>query len=160
RPGQPATRGTRLPPSLAAPPPPPVVRPGAPRQLVPFTLQWNPSRAHTIAVARFVHCALAADLPSGWHTQPDHLHHAEPNQDPDGPHPGPATRLGRDLGELSSYTPSSCVASAISASRARASGRVSDAIAALTAPAGTSSSMIVMTWRSLATFRATRTVAG
>src|SRR5262249_33788699 len=53
-------------------------------------------------------------------------HHAEPNQDPDGPHPGPATRLGRDLGQLSSYTPSSCVVSTISASRARASGRVSD----------------------------------
>ena len=147
-------------PSLAAAHTHTVVRPVAPRQLVPFTLQWNSSRAYTIAVARFVHCALAADLPSGWHTQPDHLHHAEPNQDPDGPHPGPATRLGRDLGELSSYTPSSCVVSTISASRARASGRVSDAIAALTSPAGTSSSMIVMTWRSLATFRATRTVAG
>jgi DNA-binding transcriptional LysR family regulator len=52
-----------------------VIRPVAPRQLVPFTLQWNPSRAHTMAVARFVHCALAADLPPGWHTQPDHLHH-------------------------------------------------------------------------------------
>jgi len=62
-----------------------VIRPVAPRQLVPFTLQWNPSRAHTMAVARFVHCALAADLPPGWHTQPDHLHHTEPNEDPDGP---------------------------------------------------------------------------
>jgi DNA-binding transcriptional LysR family regulator len=50
-----------------------VVRPVAPRQLVPFTLQWNPSRAHTTAVARFVHAALTAELPPGWHTQPDHL---------------------------------------------------------------------------------------
>jgi DNA-binding transcriptional LysR family regulator len=70
----------------------------AARQLVPFTLQWNPSRAHTMAVARFVHCALAADLPPGWHTQPDHLHHTEPNEDPDDPHPEPATRLGCDPG--------------------------------------------------------------
>jgi DNA-binding transcriptional LysR family regulator len=52
-----------------------VIRPVATRQLVPFTLQWNPSRAHTKAVARFVHCALAADLPPGWYTQPDHLHY-------------------------------------------------------------------------------------
>jgi hypothetical protein len=42
---------------------------------VPFTLQWNPNRAHTMAVARFVHAALTAELPPGWHTQPDHLHH-------------------------------------------------------------------------------------
>ena len=74
-------------PSLAAAHTQTVIRPVAPRQLVPFTLQWNPSRVHTIAVARFVHCALAADLPPGWHTQPDHLHHTEPNQDPDDPHP-------------------------------------------------------------------------
>jgi hypothetical protein len=40
-----------------------------------------------MAVARFVHCALAADLPPGWHTQPDHLHHTEPNQDLDDPNP-------------------------------------------------------------------------
>ena len=39
------------------------------------TLQWNPNRAHTMAVARFVHAALTAELPPGWHTQPDHLHH-------------------------------------------------------------------------------------
>ena len=64
-----------------------VICPVAPRQLVPFTLQWNPSRVHTTAVARFVHCALAADLPPGWHTQPDHLHHTEPNEDPDDPTP-------------------------------------------------------------------------
>jgi DNA-binding transcriptional LysR family regulator len=82
-------------PSLAAAHTQTVLRPVAPRQLVPFTLQWNPSRALTTAVARFVHCALAADLPPGWHTQPDHLHHTEPNEDPDDPHPEPATRLGR-----------------------------------------------------------------
>jgi DNA-binding transcriptional LysR family regulator len=74
-------------PSLAAAHTQTVFRPVAPRQLVPFTLQWNPSRVHTIAVTRFVHCALAADLPPGWHTQPDHLHHTEPDQDPDGPPP-------------------------------------------------------------------------
>jgi len=46
-------------------------------QLVPFTLQWNPSRAHTTAVARFVHAALTAELPAGWRTLPDHLHYRE-----------------------------------------------------------------------------------
>ena len=72
-------------PSLAAAHTQTVIRPVAPRQLVPFTLQWNPSRAPTTAVARFVHCALAADLPPGWHTQPDHLHHTDPAD----PHPSP-----------------------------------------------------------------------
>jgi len=62
-------------PSLAAAHTQTVIRPVVPRQLVPFTLQWNPSLAHTMAVARFVHCALSADLPPGWHTQPDHLRH-------------------------------------------------------------------------------------
>ncbi len=74
-------------PSLAAKHTLTVIRPVAPRQLVPFTLQWNPSQAHTMSVARFVHCALAADLPPGWHTQPDHLHHTELDQDPNDPHP-------------------------------------------------------------------------
>jgi DNA-binding transcriptional LysR family regulator len=46
-------------------------------QLVPFTLQWNPSRMDTTAVARFVHAALTTELPPGWHTQPDHLRHHE-----------------------------------------------------------------------------------
>jgi DNA-binding transcriptional LysR family regulator len=64
-------------PSLAAAHTQTVIRPVAPRQLVPFTLQWNPSRAHTRAVSRFVHCALAADLPPGWYTQPGHRHHTE-----------------------------------------------------------------------------------
>lgn len=52
-----------------------VVLPVEPAQLVPFTLQWNPSRAQTMAVARFVHAALTAELPDGWCTLPDHLHH-------------------------------------------------------------------------------------
>ena len=62
-------------PSLAATHTQTVIRPVASEQLVPFTLQWNPSRAHTTAVARFVHAALTAELPAGWHTQPDHLRH-------------------------------------------------------------------------------------
>jgi DNA-binding transcriptional LysR family regulator len=72
-------------PSLAAAHTQTAIRPVAPRQLVPFTLQWNPSRAHTAAVARFVRCALAGDLPPGWHTQPDHLHHTSPDEDPRDP---------------------------------------------------------------------------
>jgi hypothetical protein len=54
-----------------------VILPVDPPQLVPFTLQWNPDRAHTMAVARFVHAALTAQLPDGWRTLPDHLHHRE-----------------------------------------------------------------------------------
>ena len=53
-----------------------VIRPADPPQLVPFVLQWNPDRAHTMAVARFVHTALTSDLPPGWHTLPGHLRHA------------------------------------------------------------------------------------
>lgn len=52
-----------------------VIRPVEPALLVPFTLQWNPGRAHTTAVARFVHAALTAELPPGWFTQPAHLRH-------------------------------------------------------------------------------------
>jgi hypothetical protein len=51
--------------------------------------QWNPSRAHPMAVARFVHWALAADLPPGWYIQPDQLRHTEPDQNSAGPHPSP-----------------------------------------------------------------------
>jgi len=69
-------------PSLAAAHTQTVIRPVAPRQLVPFTLQWSPSRTHTMAVARFVHRALAADPPPGWDTQADHLHHTEPVENP------------------------------------------------------------------------------
>jgi hypothetical protein len=64
-------------PSLAAAHTTTVIRPVQPAQFVPFTLQWNPSRAHTTAVARFVHAALTAELPPNWHTQPDHLRHRE-----------------------------------------------------------------------------------
>jgi DNA-binding transcriptional LysR family regulator len=55
-----------------------VIRPVKPRHLVPFTLQWSPGQAFTAAVARFVHTALTADPPPGWHTQPSHLHHHQP----------------------------------------------------------------------------------
>jgi DNA-binding transcriptional LysR family regulator len=54
-----------------------VVLPVGPTQLVPFTLQWNPSQAQTMAVARFVHATLTAELPDGWRTLPDHLHYRE-----------------------------------------------------------------------------------
>lgn len=64
-------------PSLAAAHSRTAVLPVASGQLVPFTLQWNPSRAHTTAVARFVHVALMAELPGGWQTLPDHLRHHE-----------------------------------------------------------------------------------
>jgi DNA-binding transcriptional LysR family regulator len=57
-----------------------VIRPVTPRQLVPFVLQWNPDRASSAAVARFVQLALTAGLPQGWHTQPGHLRH---RSDPD-----------------------------------------------------------------------------
>jgi DNA-binding transcriptional LysR family regulator len=69
-------------PSLASSHTQTAIRPVAPRQLVPFTLQWNPSRAHTMAVARFVHFALSVDLPPGWLTQPDHLGHTERAEGP------------------------------------------------------------------------------
>jgi len=52
-----------------------VIRPVEPTMLVPFTLQWNPDRAQTAAVARFVHFALSVAPPSGWQMQPGHLHH-------------------------------------------------------------------------------------
>jgi DNA-binding transcriptional LysR family regulator len=72
--------------SLAAAHTTTVIRPAEPAQLVPFTLQWNPGRAHTTAVARFVHAALTMELPPGWHTQPAHLRHLD---HPTGPHPCP-----------------------------------------------------------------------
>jgi DNA-binding transcriptional LysR family regulator len=55
-----------------------VILPVEPEQVVPFTLQWNPSRTHTMAAARFVQAALTAEVPAGWHTLPDHLHHHHP----------------------------------------------------------------------------------
>ena len=46
-----------------------------PLTLMPHKLQWNPDRAQTAAVARFVHLALTVKVPAGWHTQPGHLRH-------------------------------------------------------------------------------------
>lgn len=51
------------------------MRPVVPTQLVPYVLQWNPDRASTAAVSRFVRLALTADVPTGWVTQPDHSRH-------------------------------------------------------------------------------------
>jgi DNA-binding transcriptional LysR family regulator len=62
--------------SLAASHAKTVVRPVKPRQLVPFALRWNPDRAQTPAVARFVTTALSVEPPPGWHTQPGHLNHS------------------------------------------------------------------------------------
>jgi hypothetical protein len=55
-----------------------VIKPLQPEVLVPYTLQWNPDRAQTPAVARFVHTALTVDPPAGWRRQPGHLRHATP----------------------------------------------------------------------------------
>jgi DNA-binding transcriptional LysR family regulator len=74
---QPEVEWILLIPSLAVAHGTTAVRPVSSGQLVPFTLQWNPNRAHTTAVARFVHATLTVELPSGWRTQPDHLHHRE-----------------------------------------------------------------------------------
>jgi DNA-binding transcriptional LysR family regulator len=49
-----------------------VIRPVDPPYNVPFTLQWNPSRTRSPAVARFVQHALTTDPPAGWLTGPDH----------------------------------------------------------------------------------------
>ena len=66
-----------LTPSLAAAHTTSVIRPVESGPLVPFTLQWNPGRAHTTAVARFVHAALTVALLPGWQHPADHLHHRE-----------------------------------------------------------------------------------
>jgi DNA-binding transcriptional LysR family regulator len=50
-----------------------VVRPVTPACDVVFTLQWNPTRAQTPAVARFVCHALSIAPPVGWSTGPAHL---------------------------------------------------------------------------------------
>ena len=55
-----------------------VIKPLQPEVLVPYTLQWNPDRAQTPAVARFVRTALTVDPPAGWSRQPGHLRHAPP----------------------------------------------------------------------------------
>lgn len=61
--------------SMTAPEMATPTRPVAPTHVVPYTLQWNPARAPTAAVGRFVHMALTAEVPSGWVGQGDHLHH-------------------------------------------------------------------------------------
>ncbi|MCV7030931.1 LysR family transcriptional regulator [Mycobacterium sherrisii] len=50
-------------------------RPVCPAQVIPYTLQWNPSRAANAAVGRFVHLALTTAVPEGWVTLADHLRH-------------------------------------------------------------------------------------
>jgi DNA-binding transcriptional LysR family regulator len=50
-------------------------RPVRPARVLPYTLQWNPSRAANAAVGRFVHVALTADVPAGWVMLADHLRH-------------------------------------------------------------------------------------
>ena len=57
-------------------PPATTVRPITPALRVPYTLQWNPERAQTAAVARFVGLALTHDVPSGWQLEPGHLRHS------------------------------------------------------------------------------------
>ena len=57
-----------------------LIRPVEPLQLVPFTLQWSPRQANTNAVARFVHAALSAPLPPGWHPQPAHASYQRTDQ--------------------------------------------------------------------------------
>jgi len=74
---QPDIEWIMLIPSLAAAHTTTVVRPVSSGQLVPFTLQWNPNRTHTTAVARFVHTVLTTELPPGWRTQPGHLRHRD-----------------------------------------------------------------------------------
>jgi DNA-binding transcriptional LysR family regulator len=50
-----------------------VIRPVTPAYAVVFTLQWNPTRAQTPAVARFVSHALCVAPPAGWSPGPAHL---------------------------------------------------------------------------------------
>jgi DNA-binding transcriptional LysR family regulator len=72
---QPGVGWIMLIPSLAREHTATVIKPVEPLHLVPFTLQWNPDRAQTTAVTRFVRAALTAGPPPGWLTQPGHLHH-------------------------------------------------------------------------------------
>ncbi|HTT92300.1 MAG TPA: LysR family transcriptional regulator [Acidimicrobiales bacterium] len=62
-------------PSLASAHTGTVIRPVVPLQLVPFTLQWKPSRTNTSAVGRLVSTALEMDLPEGWYRPPGHSKH-------------------------------------------------------------------------------------
>lgn len=56
-------------------PPGTTVRTLVPALTVPYTLQWQPERAQTAAVARFVRLALTHDVPPGWQLEPGHLRH-------------------------------------------------------------------------------------
>jgi hypothetical protein len=49
-----------------------VIRPVDPPYHVPFTLQWNPGRTRSPAVARFVQHALTTAPPAGWTVGSDH----------------------------------------------------------------------------------------
>lgn len=49
-----------------------VIRPVDPPYHVPFTLQWNPGRTRSPAVARFVRHALTTAPPAGWTVGSDH----------------------------------------------------------------------------------------
>jgi DNA-binding transcriptional LysR family regulator len=64
--------------ALAGSSPGTIVVPLHPLTLMPHKLQWNPDRAQTAAVARFVHLALTVDVPAGWHTLPAHLRYGGP----------------------------------------------------------------------------------
>jgi DNA-binding transcriptional LysR family regulator len=64
--------------ALAGSTPATVLMPLSPVTLMPHKLQWNPDRAQTADVARFVHLALTVDVPTGWHTLPAHLRHDAP----------------------------------------------------------------------------------
>jgi hypothetical protein len=68
--------------ALAGSSPGTVVVPLHPLTPMPHKLQWNPERAQTAAVARFVHLALTVDVPAGWHTLPAHLRHGGPSKPP------------------------------------------------------------------------------
>lgn len=50
-----------------------VIKPVTPAYDVMFTLQWNPNRAQTPAVARYVNHALTVAPPVGWSKGPAHL---------------------------------------------------------------------------------------
>lgn len=58
-----------------------VVRPATPAMALPYTLLWNPALAASPAVGRFVHLALALDVPEGWATRPGHLRHQDAGSD-------------------------------------------------------------------------------
>ena len=53
------------------------ILPVTPTVVLPYTLQWNPERAPTAACGRFVQLAITVDVPPGWVTQRDHLHHSQ-----------------------------------------------------------------------------------